>query len=273
MHVRCVQGDRLSVSDSLGAISKTVKLPDLFIFIDEVEDNGPEWKEAGPALFYWCIVVPKWKVSIVQKGVRELVKDPGRFHAKDKYKLKSPDLNLMRDLTQLIIANKIECLCFPFFKGWLKSPRLLALQEVQFTNHKLRLEDYRVVSFYLLVHYLNWYVPRYLAFQAQMWLVGDRKILGFDDKWKIFPGGRVLNMIDRILINTRKDVPLLVLPDHVGHISWKSKKQFADGAEDSVAKNARMSPGFNEAVIQCNSVSAAGLFRGLNFWTWVEAQA
>ena len=152
-----------------------MKLPDLFIFIDEVEDNDPEWKEAGPALLYWCVAVPTWKLAIVHRRLKEVVKAPRDFHAKDDYKLKSPNLDLMRNLSDLIITRKLDCLCFPFFKGWLKSPRLHAINEVEFTNRKLNPENYRDVGFYFLAHYLNWYVPRYLYFQATMRLVADRK--------------------------------------------------------------------------------------------------
>ncbi len=103
--------------------------------------------------------------------------------------------------------------------------------------------------------------------------VADRGILGLDDKRTVLPSGAVLNMIEEIRINTRKLVPMLVLPDHLGHIHWKFSKQLTSDAGAKLEDNTSVSSAIGEPVVQCKRIAAEGLFRGLSSRKWLDAQA
>src|SRR5216684_6596880 len=105
-----------------------------YIFVDEVKDIPATVQDAGQWIFFFGVGIPANAVDAIEAKLSIVLQASGStsFHAKDSYKEKSPNLDLMNAMTGIASSLHLPWICFPFSKQWLSNPRLDVLQKMEF---------------------------------------------------------------------------------------------------------------------------------------------
>lgn len=238
-----------------------------YVFIDEVEHNV----ENNPTMFYMCIVIIEREVDLINRLVIEMLSPLGNkgFHAKKVYKKNSQFKNLTTELTNLIIDNKLLCICFSYSKKYTHSPRLKVLQEISFKGWDFDIQNYRQVGYYFLLHVLNSYLFE-LGYMKKYRLVVDEDVL---KKYHImYPGENgVLNNIEGIYGASPKQAPILNLSDHIGFLFGKCLRSLEINDSKMCFKPVESQI---EIFRLCRDnlfdIASRGLFKYYDIWNWID---
>lgn len=237
-----------------------------FVFVDEIEHNVNN----NPTLFYMCLVVIKREEKLISDKVNNLLLPLGEkgFHAKRIYKKNSPNLALMKEMTEFIIDNKINWFCFSYSKIFKDSPRLKVLKEVEFSDWKPNIDNYREVGFYFLLHSLNSFLSE-LNYKPDYQLVFDEDVL--KKYCQIIPGRGILKHIYSVCGVSPKQAPIINLCDHVGYLFGKCLRdaEFKDGKID-YKQYGNKSLFVQECLSHVLEFARRRQFHYRSIWDWID---
>lgn len=239
-----------------------------YILVDEVKDV----QDSGPCIFLFGVGIPENAVDAIGTKLSIVVHPFGSngFHAKDSYKEKSANLDLMNEMTGIISSFHLPCFCFPFAKHWLADPRLDVLQKMEFKGWQPNMSNYEFVAFYLFLHCLNSFLSGQNYLKQTSRLVCHQGIRDAREGFS-FEESETLNTIENVIFASRKQCPLLALPDHLGYLFGKCRRDLLrDGGEINLEPNENNTPVQNECVKHTTSLTKAGLFYPINLWEWVD---
>lgn len=192
-----------------------------YIFIDETKFNILN-NDIDNSLYYFGIIVPKEIITKIETEFIKLINhSPRGFHAKDEYKEKKVNSNLMKSMTDLIINNKLICLAFKYDKEFLYEKTRI-LKRLNFEVNRLNNHEFQALFWFIQVaeFYFNTKLIENINFPLLAFF--DRGVYGQNEI-----EGKELNSkyIEQMFFVKRNKVKLLSLPDHFGYIFRKCRSK------------------------------------------------
>lgn len=249
-----------------------MKLVHSYVFVDEVKDVPATAKDAGQWIFLIGVGIPADAIVAVEAKLSSVLHPLGSngFHAKDAYKEKCPDLQLMNSLTGIVSSFRLPWFCFPFAKQWLRNPRLEVLQKLEFKGWQPKVSNYEFVAFYLFLHCLNTILSEQSHLQQSTRLVCDQGIKHAREGFS-FEDSETLSAIENVIFVNRKLAPLLGLPDHLGYLFGKCRRDLVrDTGEINLEPDERYTIVQNECLKHITTLAKQGLFCRLDLWEWIN---
>jgi len=205
-----------------------------YIFIDETKFNTTN-NDIDNSFYYFGVIVPKEILSKIESEFLNLINhSPKGFHAKNEYKEKNVNINLMRGMNDLIIDNKLKCLTFRYDRDILfektKNMKRLNFEVEKFNNHEFQALFWfiQVSEFYFNTNLIeNIHFPLLAFFDRGVY--GKNEIEGKKLESKY---------IEQMLFVKRNQINLLALPDHFGYIfrkcRFKNRTDLDEKLKDSI---------------------------------------
>jgi len=194
------------------------------IFCDETKfykNNG----DIEDEIYYFGVVCKKEQVPEINKQLNILYKNHRLqtkvFHATTVFRENKPRKLLIRDLTDLIINNKLYCFCYKYLQSSLfEATKILS----KFNNDVLNFDkvEFQAVFYYIttLNTYLRDFAPE--LFEKEITLYFDRNVYGKNDIETLsFP--KLDYVLKQMTFCEKSKISLLALPDFFGYIFRKSK--------------------------------------------------
>lgn len=138
-----------------------VKLVNSYFFVDEIKENINICNKPKLSITFIAIGIKHSFINSLEQQLNAIIRPLNckYFHAKDVYKEKSANLEIMNSLTDLSCSYNLHCFQFSFAKDWLNHPKLNALKQIKWTDWTVNTTNYEQVAFYLFYHCLNTYIP------------------------------------------------------------------------------------------------------------------
>ena len=187
------------------------------------------------AIYYFAVSVEKRKVPDVNREFKAiLAKHKVQFdvyHSTTAFKKSRPRPDLMNDLVQLIIQNRLNCFCYKYSKSLFFEP---TKHLTKFNNDIISFKKVEFQALFYFLTILNTYVrdfvPNLLKREISMYF--DRNVYGVSDIEAFkFPSEDFV--LKQMTFTEKSLISLLSLPDFLGYIFRNSKKsqnkvQFGD---------------------------------------------
>ncbi|TAL33130.1 MAG: hypothetical protein EPN93_13915 [Spirochaetes bacterium] len=192
-----------------------------YIFIDETKFNTLN-NDIDNSLYYFGIIVPKEIITKIETDFLNLINHSHKgFHAKDEYKEKNVNSDLMKAMTDLIINNKLICLAFKYDKDFLYEKTKI-LKRLNFEVNRLNNHEFQALFWFIQVveFYFNTKLIEKINFPLLAFF--DRGVYGINEI-----EGKQLDSkyIEQMLFVKRNKIKLLSLPDHFGYIFRKCRSK------------------------------------------------
>ena len=194
------------------------------IFCDEtkfyIANNDKE-----DAIYYFGIAVLKNDVRKVHEEIKELLQKhkvkSDIYHSTKVFRESRQRSDLMNDLTQVIIHNRLKCFCYKYEKNkFFETTKILN----KFNNEifDFNKSEFQALFYYLTI--LNTYLrdekPKLLKREIAMYF--DRNVYGIEDVEAFnFPIEHFV--LKQMTFTEKSKISLLLLPDFFGYIFRKSK--------------------------------------------------
>jgi hypothetical protein len=244
-----------------------------YVFVDEVKDNAETAAQAGHWHYLMGIGVSCENKTSVELEVIEATKSLGTkgFHARKQYKAKSPNVELMRSLTAIILRNQLPWFCFPFGKEWLNHPRLAELKKYKPIGWQLNPLNHEQVAFLFMIHLVNWHLPNDTKLAPSCRMYFDDGLMdqntGLD-----FRESTILQNIECIEFTTQKRQPLIILADHIGFLFGRCRREIQyDGNRVVINANRSHSVLLNECSNQMIQMLQRKLFIYMDLGKWIDS--
>jgi hypothetical protein len=179
------------------------------------------------AIYYFCVAVNKSMAQKISKEFKEALSknkiQAPTFHSTTIFKEIRPREQLMNDICNLIVKNRLHCFCFKYSKASLfESTKALSyLDDNNLFNFKS--QEFQAL-FYLLIilnTHLRDHQPEMLSRDIVMYF--DRNVYGKTETEAFnFPTEHFV--VKRMTFSEKSLISLLSLPDFLGYIFRKSKK-------------------------------------------------
>lgn len=194
------------------------------IFCDETK-FGIANNDKEDAIYYFGIAVLKDDVRKVHEQLNDILKrhkvKSDVYHSTKVFRESRPRVNLMNDLTQVIIQNQLKCFCHKYEKNKLFE---VTKNLNKFNNDIL---DFNKSEFQALFYFLT-IVNTYLRdekvnlLKRKIAMYFDRNVYGINDVEAFnFPSEHFV--LKQMTFTEKSKISLLLLPDFVGYIFRKSK--------------------------------------------------
>ena len=243
-----------------------------YIFVDEVKDVPTTVHDAGQWIFLIGIGIPANTIDAVEAKLSTVLQPLGSngFHAKDSYKEKSPNFELMNAMTDIVSSFRLPWFCFPFAKAWLTSPKLENLQKMQFKGWQPKVSNYEFAAFYFFLHCLNTFLLTHSQLEQSSRLVCDQGIRNAREGFS-FEESEILKTVENVIFASRKQVPLLALPDHIGYLFGKCRRELprANGEINLEPKESNTAVQ-NECLKHISTLVNARLFHRFDLCEWID---
>lgn len=244
-------------------MDKILKGIETILFCDESKfyvSNG----DFEDAIYYFGIAVKKSTVPKVHREINKAIEirriKSEVYHSTSIFKETRPRSEFMKDLTQIIINNRLHCFCHKYFKPLFFEPT----KNLKRYNNEII--DFEKVEFQALFYFLiilNTYLrdekPGLLKREISMYF--DRNVYGIREVEAFkFPSDDFI--LKQMTFSEKSLISLLSLPDFFGYIFRKSKNsqnkvQFGDNTNET-----------SELVINCykclTDINNAKLFHFLD---------
>jgi hypothetical protein len=240
--------------------------------VDEVKDVPSIVQRSGQFIFLNGVAIPADSLVTVERQFSTVMEftQSNVFHAKDSYKEKSPNLPLMNAMTKIVSSFHLHWFCFPFAKNWLENPRLHVIRSMRFNSWQPKVSNYEFVAFYLFLHCLNTHLSAQTQLEPHFRLICEQGIMDARQGFS-FEESTTLNTIENVNFASRKQAPLLALPDHLGYIFGKCRR-------DLVRQNGRidLEPNEGNTIVQneclrhITCLANGGLFHRFDLWEWID---
>ncbi len=205
-------------------MSTTLKDVETFIFCDETKFNIAN-NDKEDAIYYFGIIVLKDNVRKVHEQIKEVLQrhkvKSKIYHSTKVFRESRPRLNLMDDLVQVIIQNRLKCFCYKYEKNnFFETTRILN----KFNNDILDFNKSEFQALFYFLTILNTYLrdekPNLLKREIVMYF--DRNVYGIEDIEAFnFPSEHFV--LKQMTFTEKSKISLLLLPDFFGYIFRKSK--------------------------------------------------
>ncbi len=194
------------------------------IFCDEtkfsIANGGKE-----DAIYYFGISVEKEFVSKVDREINEILKRNNVkaeiFHSTKIFRETRPRTDLIDDLSNVIITNRLKCFCHKYTKTDLFEPTKIL------EKYNNEIIDFSKLEFQALFYYitiLNTFLrdgrPDLLKKEIMMFF--DRNVYGVRDT-EAFTFPKKHYVLKQMMFTEKSKISLLSLPDFFGYIFRKSK--------------------------------------------------
>lgn len=243
-----------------------------YIFVDEVKDVPATVHDAGQWIFLMGIGIPGNTINAVETRLSTVLQPLGSngFHAKDSYKEKSPNFELMNAMSDIVASFRLPWFCFPFAKTWLTNPRLEILQKMQFNGWQPKVSNYEFAAFYFFLHCLNTFLLANSQLQQSSRLICDQGIRNSREGFS-FEESEILKTIENVIFASRKQASLLALPDHIGYLFGKCRRELSrNNGEINLEPQDSNTPVQNECLKHINALINRGLFHRLDLCEWID---
>lgn len=195
-----------------------------FLFIDEVKNsrlNG----DLDDSFYYFAVAVPKLKLLNVTQQFEVLriglIKG---FHAKDQYKLKRINTDLLNNMTEMMLTNDLFSFCFKYDKDRFYDLSKKYLPAINNFEIQAKINNWEFQAFFYFVQTLdNCFKNKEANLEFPVCLFADRGIYGLDDDQDIDIDSV---FIGRTAFTSNSKIKLLALPDHLGFVFSQCRKQF-----------------------------------------------
>ena len=178
------------------------------------------------AIYYFAVTVEKRKVPYVNREFNATLKKHNvkskTYHSTSVFKEARPRIDLMDDLTDIIIQNRLNCFCYKYLKDIFFEPtKHLAKFNTEISNFEK--VEFQALFYFLTI--LNTYLrdsnPTLLKKEISMYF--DRNVYGVTDiEAFTFPSEDFV--LKQMTFTEKALISLLSLPDFLGYIFRKSKK-------------------------------------------------
>lgn len=194
------------------------------IFCDETKFNITNGDKED-AIYYFGISVEKENVSSIDKEIKGVLQKYNVkaevFHSTKIFRETRPRKNLMNELSNVIIKNKLKCFCHKYAKTDLfEATKILR----KFNNEIIAFDKLEFQALFYFVAILNTYLrdgkPNLLKQEILMFF--DRNVYGVEDTEGFkFPTEHYV--LKQMTFTEKSKISLLCLPDFFGYIFRKSK--------------------------------------------------
>jgi hypothetical protein len=195
-----------------------------FIFCDETKFSIAN-SDKEDAIYYFGISVIKKDITKVNQELKEILQKhkvkSEVYHSTKVFRESRPRLNLMDDLTQVVIRNRLKCFCHKYEKSKLfETTKILQ----KFNNEIINFNkaEFQALFYFLTVAntYLRDKNPNLLKRGIAMYF--DRNVYGVEDTEAFtFPSEHFV--LKQMTFTEKSKTSLLLLPDFFGYIFRKSK--------------------------------------------------
>lgn len=229
------------------------------IFCDETKFSIAN-NDKEDAIYYFGIAVTKKDVKKVHDEIQIVLQKHGVksdiFHSTKVFRKSRPRPNLMDDLTEVIISNRLKCFCYKFEKNiFFEKTKILS----KFNNDILDFNNSEFQALFYFLTMINTYIrdekPKLLKREIAMYF--DRNVYGIKEIESFnFPSE---NFVLKYMTFTEKsNISLLLLPDFFGYIFRKSKisKDKADFGNEPIETSRLTINAFKNLT----EINASGLF-------------
>lgn len=244
-------------------------MTDYNCFVDEIESQATT--TSNLTFHYFGILIPSERQDLEIK-FKEITKFLGnkKFHPLKAYKFPE-NKNLCEALTNMIIENQLEVVCFPFVKKWLENPSLEVLRTLVLPDlNRIQFSNYRSMAWYMFIHVLNSFISHEHKTQTVR-IIADSdwlrpgEIIGHEQK--------KLANLENILSTTQKKSPLLGLADHVAYLFFKFKQiATIESGNIKLPVPNRDDYLINEAYKLFSYLTATKKFNNLDLFEWINKQ-
>ncbi len=194
------------------------------IFCDETKFSIAN-NDKEDAIYYFGISVLKNDVRKVHEQLNNILQrhkvKSDVYHSTKVFRESRPRVNLMNDLTQVIIQNRLKCFCHKYEKNKLFE---VTKNLNKFNNDIL---DFNKSEFQALFYFLtivNTYLKDEKAnlLKREIAMYFDRNVYGINDVEAFnFPSEHFV--LKQMTFTEKSKISLLLLPDFFGYIFRKSK--------------------------------------------------
>lgn len=194
------------------------------IFCDETKFNIRN-NDKEDAIYYFGIAVLKNDVKKIHEQLNSILQKhrvkSDVYHSTNVFRETRPRVNLMNDITQVIIQNRLKCFCHKYEKSKLYE----ATKNLNKFNNDII--DFNRLEFQALFYFLtilNTYLRDEKAdlLKKQIAMYFDRNVYGVSDIEAFnFPSEHFV--LKQMTFTEKSKISLLLLPDFFGYIFRKSK--------------------------------------------------
>jgi hypothetical protein len=178
------------------------------------------------ALFYFCVAINKNKVPKIDKQLKDIIQKHNvqatSFHSTKIFRENRPREELMKEIRDLIIDNKIHCFCFKYSKALLFKPT----KQLNYLNDNdiFNFEDPEFQALFYFLLLLNTQIKDKYAtiFKKDIIMFFDRNVYG-KTAIEEFNFNQEIFQIKHMTFSEKSKISLLALPDFIGYIFRKSK--------------------------------------------------
>ena len=235
------------------------------LFVDEIKFSKNN-NDIDDSFYFIGVLVDINSVFSVQEKFESLTSDLQKgFHATRAYRTKNPNSELMNNLTELIIRNKLKCLVFKYDKNkFYDSTKTFGSNSNFQEKKKFKNHEFQALFYFMqtLEHYLHSSLdfvetPLRIYFDRGIYGVKQHDEFEFDSK-----------KIETITFCSKKKIDLLALPDHVGYLFAKFRLKY-NSINDS--KNELINSDlFNNCILNFKAIYSKELFKFIDIDVWLD---
>jgi len=177
------------------------------------------------AIYYFGISVIKEDVARVNQEIKDILQKhkvkSGVYHSTKVFRESRPRPNLMDDLTQVIIRNRLKCFCHKYEKIKLfETTKILAKFNTEIIDFNK--SEFQALFYFLIAAntYLRDENPNLLKTKIAMYF--DRNVYGVEAT-EAFTFPSEYFVLKQMTFTEKSKISLLLLPDFFGYIFRKSK--------------------------------------------------
>jgi hypothetical protein len=250
----------------------TLKDIKTILFVDEIKFSKND-NDVDDSFYYIGVVVKEELLSGVRERFKNITARLQRaFHATRDYGKKSPNIQLMENLTNLILDFNLPCVVFKYEKERFYELTKKYLTKLDF-EEKDRFKSHEFQAFFYFVQVLDFFLKTKLKkIEPPVRFYFDRGVYGYDGTQELKPYSEkieIMTFCEKSLID------LIALPDHFGYIFRKCRIKY--NADRNMRNLNALVPSLsnsnllNNCILNLLAVVRKDLFIFLDIDLWIES--
>ena len=241
------------------------------LFVDEIKFSLKN-NDADDSFYFIGVLVKMESLKEVREKYNSVTSDLLKgFHATKIYKKKAPNVDLMRDLTNLITDFNLKCLVFKYDKDRLFSVTKKHLVNLKFDeSQKFKNHEFQALFYFIQV--LDLYLNTQLKeVDTPLRVYFDRGIYGVKNHEEFEINS---DKIETITFCSKNKIDLLALPDHFGYVFRNCRTKYNEKNGSRNLSHLKISKSnsdlLNNCILNLSLIFNNNLFEFLDIDKWLE---